>query len=86
LADGGCVLAVGPFVNDRLEDNFTPLGRFGYGISTLVCTPCSLSDGGPGLGAQAGEARTRELFTQAGLDIFRRVAQTPLNIVYEARA
>ncbi len=86
LADGGHVLLVEPFANDRLEDNATPLGRFGYGISTLVCTPCSVSDGGPGLGAQAGERRTREVFTQAGFGTFRRAAETPLNIVYEARA
>lgn len=86
LADGGAVLAVEPFANDRLEDNFTPLGRFGYGISTVACVPCSVSDGGPGLGAMAGEARTRELFTQAGFGSFRRAAQTPLNAVYEARA
>lgn len=86
LADGGAVLAVEPFADDRLEDNFTPLGRFGYGISTVACVPCSVSDGGPGLGAQAGESRTRELFTKAGFGAFRRATQTPLNIVYEARA
>ena len=67
------------------EDNINPLGRFGYGISTLVCAPCSISGGGPGLGAQAGEARTRALFTDAGFGSFRRVAETPLNIVYQAR-
>lgn len=85
LTDGGRVLLVEPFAGDSLEENATPLGRFGYGISTLVCTPCSISDGGPGLGAQAGEARTRELFAQAGFGTFRRAAQTPLNLVYEAR-
>lgn len=85
LAPGGVVLAVEPRAGDRLEDNLTPLGRFSYGISTLVCTPCSVSDGGPGLGAQAGEARTRELFGAAGFGSFRRVAETPLNLVYEAR-
>ena len=86
LADGGTVLAVEPLSGDRVEDNMNPLGRFGYGISTLVCTPCSISDGGPGLGAQAGQARTREVFTAAGFGSFRRAAETPLNVVYEARA
>ena len=86
LAPGGSVLVVEPYANDRLEDNVNPLGRFGYGISTVVCTPCSVSDGGPGLGAQAGEARTRELFLEAGFTSFRRASETPLNIVYEARA
>ncbi len=86
LAPGGVVLAVEPFASDRLEDNFNPLGRFGYGISTVVCTPCSISDGGPGLGAQAGEARTRRMFTEAGFKTFRRAGQTPMNIIYESRA
>ncbi len=86
LADGGSVLLVEPFANDRLEDNLNPLGRFGYGISTLACTPCSISDGGPGLGAQAGETRTRELFARAGFTSFRRAAETPLNVIYEAKA
>lgn len=86
LAEGGSVLLVEPFANDRLEDNLNPMGRLSYGISTLVCTPCSISDGGPGLGAQAGEARTRELFTEAGFGSFRRAAETQQNIIYEARA
>ena len=85
LAEDGQVLLVEPLAGDHLEDNVNPLGRFGYGISTLVCTPCSVSDGGPGLGAQAGEARTRETFTEAGFGTLRRAAETPLNIVYEAR-
>ncbi len=86
LAPRGSVLVVEPYANDRLEDNVNPLGRFGYGISTVVCTPCSISDGGPGLGAQAGQARTRAMFTEAGFTSFRRVTETPLNVVYEARA
>ena len=85
LADGGRVLMVEPSAADCVEDNFNPLGRFGYGISTLVCTPCSISDGGPGIGAQAGERRTGAIFSQAGFGTFRRAAETPLNIVYEAR-
>jgi hypothetical protein len=37
------------------------------------------------LGAQAGERRLREVVTVAGFGCFRRVAQTPFNLVYEAR-
>ena len=44
---------------------------------------------GPGagvvLGNQAGEARTRQIVTEAGFTRFRRVAQTPFNLVFEAR-
>ncbi|MBV9207173.1 MAG: hypothetical protein JO037_17640, partial [Actinobacteria bacterium] len=61
-------------------------GRAYYGFSTLLCTPCSLSqEPGLALGAQAGEARIREVVTSGGFSRFRRVAQTPFNIVYEAR-
>lgn len=85
LGDEGSVMLVEPFAHDRLEDNLNPLGRMCYGASTVICAPCSISDGGPGLGTQAGEARTRGLFTDAGFGSFRRVADTPLNIVYQAR-
>lgn len=85
LADGGSVLLVEPFAHDRLADNLNPVGRVYYGASTLVCTPSSLSEGGPGLGAQAGEARTRALFDAAGFASFRRVAETPFNVVYQAK-
>ena len=69
-----------------MEDNFNPVGRAYYGFSTLLCTPASLSqDVGLALGAQAGEARIRDVVTGAGLNRFRRVSQTPFNLVYEAR-
>ena len=61
-----------------MEDNFNPVGRAYYGFSTLLCTPASLSqDVGLALGAQAGEARIRDVVTVAGLNRFRRVSQTP---------
>lgn len=85
LTPDGSVMLVEPFAGDRLEDNLTPVGRMSYGASTIACTPCSISDGGPGLGSQAGEARTREVFTQAGFGSLRRMAETPFNIVYQAR-
>ena len=69
-----------------MEDNFNPVGRAYYGFSTLLCTPASLSqDVGLALGAQAGESRIRDVVTGAGLNRFRRVSQTPFNLVYEAR-
>ncbi|MDN5761882.1 MAG: class I SAM-dependent methyltransferase [Microlunatus sp.] len=85
LGPDGAVLLIEPLSHDRLEDSFDPLGRFGYAVSTLICVPCSISGGGPGLGAQAGETRTRELFTEAGFTRFRRALETPLNLMYEAR-
>jgi hypothetical protein len=67
-------------------DNLNPVGQVYYGASTLLCTPNSLSqEVGTALGAQAGEARLREVVTGAGFTRFRRVAETPFNIVLEAR-
>ncbi len=82
----GSVLLVEPFANDRLEDNFNPVGRLFYAASTFVCTPNSLSqEVGLGLGAQAGEAKLRNVFLQAGFKSFRRATETPFNLVLEAR-
>ncbi len=86
LKPDGTWLIVEPAAGDRVEDNFNPVGRAYYGFSTLLCTPSSLAqEVGLALGAQAGEARIREVVTGAGLTRFRRVSETPFNIVYEAR-
>ncbi len=70
-----------------IEDNLTPVGRMYYGFSTLVCTPGSLSQPGrAGLSTQAGEARLREVMVEGGFASVRRAAETPLNLVLEARA
>jgi 2-polyprenyl-3-methyl-5-hydroxy-6-metoxy-1,4-benzoquinol methylase len=84
--DGSCMI-VEPFAGDRIEDNLNPVGRMYYGFSTLVCTPGSLSQPGrAGLGTQAGEARLREVMLEGGFGSVRRAAETPLNLVLEARA
>ena len=71
-------MIVEPFANDALEDNLNPVGRVYYGFSTLLCTPCAKSqEGGHTLGAQAGEAKIREVVAAAGFTRFRRAAQTP---------
>jgi len=86
LAKDGTWMIVEPFANDQLKDNLNPLGRLNYSFSTLLCTPCSRSqEVGLCLGAQAGEARIREVVTSAGFKRFRRATETPFNIVYEAR-
>ena len=86
LAPDGTWLIVEPFAGDRVEENLNPVGRAYYGFSTLLCTPASLSqEVGLALGAQAGEASIRDVVTRGGLTRFRRVAETPFNIVYEAR-
>ncbi|HEX4550983.1 class I SAM-dependent methyltransferase [Pseudomonas sp.] len=86
LKDDGTVLLVEPFANDSLDDNITPVGRLFYAASTFICTPNSLSqEVGLGLGAQAGESRLRKVFAEAGFSRFRRAAQTPFNLILEAR-
>ncbi len=86
LAPEGSWMIVEPFANDRVEDNLNPIGRVFYSASTLLCTPASLSqEVGLALGAQAGEARTRQVVMSGGFTRFRRATETPFNLVYEAR-
>ncbi|WP_426139669.1 class I SAM-dependent methyltransferase [Pseudomonas sp. DWP3-1-2] len=86
LAQDGTVLLVEPFAQDTLDENLTPVGRLYYAASTFICTPNSLSqEVGLGLGAQAGEARLRDVLTQAGFSHVHRAAETPFNLIIEAR-
>ncbi|XDD49659.1 class I SAM-dependent methyltransferase [Leptospira sp. WS92.C1] len=86
LNKDGAVIIVEPFAHDHLEQNLNPVGRVYYAASTMFCTPSSLSqEVALGLGAQAGEARMREVVTKGGFTRFRRAAESPFNIVYEAR-
>ena len=79
-------LIVEPFASDRPEENHNPVGRVYYSASTMLCVPHSLAFHGPGLGAQAGEARLREVVVGGGgFTRFRRATETPFNIVLEAR-
>jgi 2-polyprenyl-3-methyl-5-hydroxy-6-metoxy-1,4-benzoquinol methylase len=86
LAPDGTWMIVEPMAGDRVEDNFNPVGRAFYGFSTFLCTPASLSqEVGLALGAQAGEARINDVVTGGGFTRFRRAAETPFNLVFEAR-
>ena len=86
LSADGTWMIVEPNAGDRVEDNLNPVGRAYYGFSTLLCTPASLSqEVGLALGAQAGEARIRDVVQTAGFTRFRRAAETPFNLVFEAR-
>jgi 2-polyprenyl-3-methyl-5-hydroxy-6-metoxy-1,4-benzoquinol methylase len=86
LKPDGTWMIVEPNAGDRVEENFNPIGRAYYAFSTLLCTPASLSqEVGLALGAQAGEARIRDVVEQGGFTRFRRVAETPFNLVFEAR-
>ncbi len=87
LAKDGAWMIVEPFAHDDLKDNLNPVGRVYYAASTMICTPASMSqEVGLGLGAQAGEARLKKVAKDAGFSKFRRAAETPFNLVFEARA
>jgi SAM-dependent methyltransferase len=88
LEGDGTVLLVEPFALDGKTANMgeNPMAALFYTLSSVICTPNSLSqEVGLGLGAQAGEARMRQVFEQAGFSRFRRAAETPMNLVLEAR-
>jgi SAM-dependent methyltransferase len=86
MADDGTCMLVEPFAHDRLEDNLNPVGRLYYAASTMICTPASLDqEVGLALGAQAGEARLRDVARKGGLTRFRRATETPFNLILEAR-
>jgi 2-polyprenyl-3-methyl-5-hydroxy-6-metoxy-1,4-benzoquinol methylase len=86
LAKDGTWLIVEPFSSDRAEQNHNPVGRIYYSASTLLCVPHSLAHDGPALGAQAGEARIRDVVVaRGGFSRFRRATETPFNLIFEAR-
>lgn len=86
LRKDGTWMIVEPFSGDKVEENLNPVGRLFYSASTLICTPASKAqEVGMALGAQAGEARLREVVTAGGFRRFRRAAESPFNLVLEAR-
>ncbi len=86
LTPDGSWLIVEPAAGDSVAENLNPVGRVYYNFSTLLCVPNAMSQpGGYALGAQAGEQAIHQVCTDAGFTRFRRVAETPFNLVYEAR-
>jgi SAM-dependent methyltransferase len=86
LAPDGTWLVVEPYAGDDVADNLNPVGRVFYAASTQICTPASLSqEVGLGLGAQAGEQRLGDVIRSGGFGSVRRAAETPFNLVLEAR-
>ena len=82
----GTWMIVEPYAEDATEANLNPVGRVFYSASTMLCVPASMSqEVGAALGAQAGEARIRDVVTSGGFERFRRATQTPFNLVFEAR-
>jgi SAM-dependent methyltransferase len=86
LSDDGTLMVVEPMAGDSLAENLHPVGRIYYAFSTSICVPASLGqEVGAALGAQAGEARLRDVMRQGGFSKFRKATATPFNMVLEAR-
>lgn len=86
LKPDGTWMVVEPYAGDSPEANHNPVGRVFYSASTMLCVPASLSqEVGAAMGAQAGEQRIAEVVAAGGFQHFRRAAQTPFNLVFEAR-
>jgi SAM-dependent methyltransferase len=86
LKSDGTWMVVEPMAGDTVEGNLNPVGRIYYAASTMVCVPTSLSqEVGTALGAQAGEAKLREVITAGGFGSVRRATETPFNMILEAR-
>jgi 2-polyprenyl-3-methyl-5-hydroxy-6-metoxy-1,4-benzoquinol methylase len=87
LKPDGSWMIVEPFANDLAQLNHNPVGRIYYSASTMICTPASLAqEVGAALGAQAGEKQIHKVTSDAGFTRFRRAAETPFNLVFEARS
>lgn len=86
LKPDGTLMLVEPMAGDSLAANMNPVGRVYYAASANLCVPAALSqDGGMALGAQAGQARLTAVLREAGFSQIRRAAETPFNMVIEAR-
>lgn len=86
LKEDGTWMIVEPYANNSIKENLNPVGRVFYSASSMICVPCSLSqEVGLAIGAQAPDARIKEILDSAGFTQFRRAAETPFNRVFEAR-
>ena len=86
LKPGGTWMIVEPMARDTVAENLNPVGRVYYAASSMICTPASMAqEVGTALGAQAGAARLSEVIRKGGFGQVRVAAETPFNMVLEAR-
>jgi SAM-dependent methyltransferase len=86
LAKDGTLMLIEPFARDRVEDNINPIGRLYYSASATMCCAHAISENGTHvLGAQAGPRRLEEVLRLAGFGNVRYAAETPFNLIIEAR-
>jgi 2-polyprenyl-3-methyl-5-hydroxy-6-metoxy-1,4-benzoquinol methylase len=86
MAEDGTIMLIEPFAGDRVEDNINPAGRLYYAASTTLCCAHAISENGTHvLGAQAGPNQLEAVLRSAGFGTVRQAAQTPFNLIIEAR-
>lgn len=86
LVDDGTWMIVEPAASGRLEENFHPIGRFFLAASLAICLPSAMAQhGSRALGNHSGEEAVRKIVSDAGFSRWTRVADSPINAVYEAR-
>ena len=86
MAGDGTLLLIEPFAADRVEDNINAIGRLYYAASTTMCCAHAISEKGTHvLGAQAGPRQLESVLKSAGFGSVRRAAETPFNLIIEAR-
>ncbi|MEN7536637.1 class I SAM-dependent methyltransferase [Aurantiacibacter flavus] len=86
LKDDGVFMVVEPMAGDSMAENMHLMGQIFYGFSCMACVPASLAQPvGYGLGAQAGQAKLARVLGDGGFTIIRRAAETPSNMVLEAK-
>lgn len=86
LHDMGDPVGAAEHVQRSLKPDGTWMIVEPYAASTTICVPASKDqEVGLALGAQAGEARMREVVTAGGFSSIRRAAEMPFNLVFEAR-
>lgn len=87
LGTGGVLVTLDPrAAGDSLAENIAdPLAGAFYAVSTLLCTPGALAQGGQAHGTLAGERVLTEVLRDAGFDHVVRVApDAPMNMVLVA--
>lgn len=86
LKPDGSWMIVEPFANEKLEDNYNPVGRIFFSASTMICTPASKAqEVGLAIGAQASDSKLRDIVMSGGFKSFKRATETPFNRVFEAK-
>ena len=87
LADDGTWMIVEPMAGDRVEDNLNPVGRAYYGVLDAALHAGVAVAGGRARARRAGGrgADPRRRRRAAASRRFRRAAETPFNLVFEAR-